>query len=183
MSRLPTVREFMDRHVQTISPESDIMGAVDFLLEKRVTGALVANSKDELVGILTEYDCLRLLTHGDERCEAPKGKVKDFMTSKVQTIPPTMDIYYCAGLFMNVSSRSRSTIPADRRSPGPVAHHCSLSARDTCLNAYSERRASPFVAVVALPRIRTGRFSRVKIAPVHLTCASNRASTSLAMPM
>ena len=105
MSRLPTVREFMDRHVQTISPDSDIMEAVDFLLEKRVTGALVANSKGELVGILTEYDCLRLLTHGDKRHEAPEGKVKDFMTSDVQTIPPTMDIYYCAGLFMNVSFR------------------------------------------------------------------------------
>lgn len=105
MSRLPTVREFMDRHVHTISPDSDIMDAVGFLLEKRVTGALVANSKGELVGILTEYDCLKLLTHGDARAEAPKGKVKDFMTSDVQTIPPTMDIYYCAGLFMNVSFR------------------------------------------------------------------------------
>lgn len=105
MSSLPTVREFMDRHVQTISPDSDIMEAADFLLEKRITGALVANSKGELVGILTEYDCLRLLTHGDEHHEAPRGKVKDFMTSGVQTIPPTMDIYYCAGLFMNVSFR------------------------------------------------------------------------------
>ena len=105
MTRLPTVREFMDHHVQTISPDSNIMDAVDFLLEKRVTGALVANSKGELVGILTEFDCLRLLTHGDQRGEAPRGKVKDYMTSDVQTIPPTMDIYYCAGLFMNVSFR------------------------------------------------------------------------------
>jgi len=105
MGRLPTVREFMDRHVQTISPDSDIMDAVAFLLEKRATGALVANSKDELVGILTEYDCLRLLTHGDKRAEAPHGKVRNYMTADVQSIPPTMDIYYCAGLFMNVSFR------------------------------------------------------------------------------
>lgn len=27
------------------------------------------------------------------------------MTADVKTIPPTMDIYYCAGLFMNVSFR------------------------------------------------------------------------------
>lgn len=101
MARLPTVREFMDRYVDTISPESDIMEAVDFLLEKRVTGALVANARGELVGILTEYDCLRLLTHQ----ESLQGKVKDFMVSDVQTIPPTMDIYYCAGLFMKVSFR------------------------------------------------------------------------------
>lgn len=105
MSRLPSVSEFMDRHVQTISPDADIMEAVDFLLEKRVTGALVANAKGELAGILTEKDCLRLLTHGDQRGEAPHGKVKDFMTTGVQSIPPTMDIYYCAGLFMNVSFR------------------------------------------------------------------------------
>lgn len=105
MSRLPTVAEFMDRYVQTISPDADITEAVDFLLEKRVTGALVADESAKLVGILTEYDCLRLLTHGDAHGEAPSGKVRDFMTSDVKTVPPSMDIYYCAGLFMNVSFR------------------------------------------------------------------------------
>lgn len=114
MSRLPTVSEFMDRHVQTLSPDGDIIDAVDFLLEKRVTGAPVANSKGELVGILTEYDCLRLLTHGDAHAEAPRGKVQDFMTADVQTIPPTMDIYYCAGLFMNVSFRRFPVVEAGR---------------------------------------------------------------------
>jgi CBS domain-containing protein len=105
MSRLPTVREFMDRHVQTMSPDMAIMDAVDFLLEKRVTGAPVTDAKGKLVGMLTEFDCLRLLTHGDKGGHAPHGKVKDYMSADVQSIPPTMDIYYCAGLFMNVSFR------------------------------------------------------------------------------
>lgn len=115
MSRLPTVREFMDHYVDTISPETDIMEAVDFLLEKRVTGALVTNSKGELVGILTEYDCLRLLTHGDAaHHEAPRGKVKDYMTSNVKTIPPTMDVYYCAGLFTDVPFRRFAVVENGR---------------------------------------------------------------------
>jgi len=100
----------MDRYVDTISPESDIIEAVDFLLEKRVTGALVANAKGELVGILTEYDCLRLLTHQ----ESPAGKVKDFMVSDVQTIPPSMDIYFCAGLFMKVPFRRFAVVEKGR---------------------------------------------------------------------
>jgi CBS domain-containing protein len=112
--RLPVVREFMDRYVETISPETDIMEAVDFLLEKRVTGAPVANGKGELVGMLTEFDCLKLLTLGDERHDAPRGKVIDFMTAKVQSIPPTMDIYYCAGLFMNVSFRRFPVVEGGR---------------------------------------------------------------------
>jgi len=103
--RLPTVREFMDKYVETLSPETEIMGAVNFLLEKRVTGVLVTNSEGELVGILTEFDCLKLLTLGGPDHKAPKGTVKNFMTSEVQTIPPTMDIYYAAGLFMSAHFR------------------------------------------------------------------------------
>ena len=127
MGRLPTVREYMDRHVQTISPEMDIMDAVDYLLEKRVTGAIVANAQGDLVGILTEFDCLRLLTHGDARGEAPRGKVKDFMTAKVQTIPPTMDIYYCAGLFANVAFR-RFPVVEDGRLVGAITRFDLLRA-------------------------------------------------------
>jgi CBS domain-containing protein len=127
MSRLPTVREFMDRHVQTISPDLDIMNAVDFLLEKRVTGAIVADGKGKLAGILTEFDCLRLLTHGDARGEAPRGKVRDFMTAQVQTIPPTMDIYYCAGLFMDVSFR-RFPVVEDGKLVGAITRFDLLRA-------------------------------------------------------
>ncbi len=112
--RLPTVREFMDKYVETLSPETDIMEAVDFLLEKRVTGALVTDGKGELVGILTEFDCLKLLTLGGPDHEVPKGTVKNFMTSEVRTIPPTMDIYYAAGLFMSEKFRRFAVVEGGR---------------------------------------------------------------------
>jgi CBS domain-containing protein len=127
-SQLPTVREFMDRYVDTVAPETDIMEAVDFLLEKRVSGALVADSKGKLVGMLTEFDCLKLLTSGDaERHETPRGKVKDFMTADVQTIPPTMDIYYCAGLFADVAFR-RFPVVEDGRIVGAITRFDLLRA-------------------------------------------------------
>lgn len=142
--RLPTVREFMDRYVETVSPEMDIMEAVDFLLEKRVTGALVADSEGKLVGILTELDCLKLLTLGDAHHEAPRGKVKDFMMSDVQTIPPTMDIYYCAGLFMNVSFR-RFPVVEDGRIVGAITRFDLLRA--------VRRSLAPFPVDASLPDV------------------------------
>ncbi len=114
IQHLPTVREFMDKYVDTLAPETDIWDAVDFLLEKRVTGALVADSKGKLVGILTESDCLKLLTLGGPDHDAPKGKVKDFMTSAVESIPPTMDIYYAAGLFLNKNLRRLPVVEGGR---------------------------------------------------------------------
>lgn len=127
IQRLPTVREFMDKYVDTLSPETDIWDAVDFLLEKRVTGALVADGKGKLVGILTESDCLKLLTLGGPDHDAPKGKVKDFMTSAVESIPPTMDIYYVAGLFLSKNFR-RLPVVEDGRIVGAVTQFDILRA-------------------------------------------------------
>ena len=139
--RLPTVREFMDKYVDTLSPETDIMDAVDFLLEKRVTGALVAKGKAELVGILTESDCLKLLTLGGADHDAPKGKVKDFMTSAVETIPPTMDIYYVAGLFM-IKNFRRFPVVEDGRIVGAITQFDVLRAVQRGLTGISANRPS-----------------------------------------
>lgn len=140
MQHLPTVREFMDKYVDTLSPDTDIWDAVDFLLEKRVTGALVADAKGKLVGILTESDCLKLLTLGGPDHDAPKGKVRDFMTAAVLTIPPTMDIYYAAGLFLTKNFR-RLPVVEDGRIVGAITQFDILRAVQRGLAGMTRRPA------------------------------------------
>ena len=104
MLNLPKVSDYMDTVVQTLRPETQILDAVDFLLEKHVTGAPVVDGQNNVVGILTEKDCLNLLAAGSD-ADLPQGSVADFMTTEVHTIPPSMNVYFCAGLFMNTSIR------------------------------------------------------------------------------
>jgi CBS domain-containing protein len=101
---LPIVHDYMDTVVQTLKPETQILDAVDFLLAKHVTGAPVVDGQNRVVGILTEKDCLNLLAAGSDS-DVPQGSVADFMTNEVQTIPPGMNVYFCAGLFMNTTVR------------------------------------------------------------------------------
>jgi CBS domain-containing protein len=89
----------MDRNVATLSPETKIMDAIGFLLKKYVTGAPVVDKSGLLVGILTEKDCLRLAAAGVDG-DLPRGTVADFMTPNPETIPPNMDVYFVAGLFL-----------------------------------------------------------------------------------
>lgn len=99
MENLPKVSECMDQVVPTLSPDTPIMKAVSFLLQHRVTGAPVVDYKGKLLGIITETDLLRLITKGVASNPPTKAKVSDFMTSKVVTVPSTVDVYYVAGLF------------------------------------------------------------------------------------
>ncbi len=99
MAQLPTVRMFMDQWVHTLTPDTDIHSAVALLLSRHVTGAPVINEAKEVVGILTEKDCLRLVAKGHNSDEL-QGLVADYMTTKVTTVPPEMDIYFAAGVFL-----------------------------------------------------------------------------------
>jgi CBS domain-containing protein len=104
MVRLPLVRDHMDRHVATLRPDTDILDAIGFLLEKRVTGAPVVDKSGLLVGILTEKDCLRLVSVGVEG-NLPRGSVAEFMSPNPETIPPDMDVYFAAGIFLKRTFR------------------------------------------------------------------------------
>ena len=56
MAGLPVVRDYMDKVVPTLSPETDILEGVDFLLRNHVTGAPVVDPDGHVIGILTEKD-------------------------------------------------------------------------------------------------------------------------------
>ncbi|MBL8921163.1 MAG: CBS domain-containing protein [Myxococcaceae bacterium] len=101
---MPVVRDFMDTQVHTVSPDLPILDAVDFLLEKHVTGAPVVDGEGRLIGMLTEKDCLRLLSSGVNG-DVPKGFVRDFMTTRTDSVTPDMNIYFVAGLFLGANYR------------------------------------------------------------------------------
>lgn len=104
MAALPIVRDYMDKVVPTVSPDTDILEAVDFLLERHVTGAPVVDANGAVVGMLTEKDCLRLLSTGME-ADVPRGTVRDFMTKEVSSATSDMNIYFVAGMFLKANYR------------------------------------------------------------------------------
>src|ERR1043165_9882898 len=101
---LPVVRDYMDKTVPTLTPEIGILEAVDFLLNDHVTGAPVLDPQGNVIGILTEKDCLRLLSTGME-ADKPRGTVKDYMTTEVASVPSHMNVYFLAGMFLKANYR------------------------------------------------------------------------------
>jgi CBS domain-containing protein len=101
---LPTVRAAMDKKVPVLRPEIDLLEATGFLLRHHVTGAPVVDDQGHLVGMLTEKDCLKLITTGADH-DLPSGTVKEYMSTDVTSISPDTDLYFVAGLFLKSDFR------------------------------------------------------------------------------
>ena len=94
------IENYMDKTFETLKAEMDVYKAIQIMVDKGLTGAVVVDEDNRVVGILSEKDCLKLMTKGSYH-EMPEGKVKDFMTKEVFCVPPYTDVFKTADLLLN----------------------------------------------------------------------------------
>ena len=105
MPTLPSIRQFMDTTVHTLHPNTELLVAIQSLLDHHVTGAPVVSDDGELLGILTELDCLKLLAMGSDDGDSASGTVAEYMTKDVYSVPSKVNIYFAAGVFLGNTFR------------------------------------------------------------------------------
>ena len=120
MGQYPLVREFMDRSFVRLRPEMDVYDAIEVLLNKRLTGAAVVDEEDNVVGILSERDCLRTMLQGAYN-SLPSGQVADYMTREVRSIDPNTDIFAVADFFSRNVYRRLLIVESGFQQPAPLA--------------------------------------------------------------
>lgn len=108
------VRDYMTTQLVTFHPETELFAAINKLLEYRISGAPVVNERGELLGIVSEVDCLRAILTLTYHEEEVGGKVADCMTAKVETINDDANIVEVAKLFIDKGLRRLPVLRAGR---------------------------------------------------------------------
>jgi len=98
------VKDYMARTLVTFKPDTDVLDAVHVLVTKRIAGAPVVDDSGNLIGMLSELDCMKVALnagyHGNWG-----GPVRDFMSDGVRTVDADMSIIDLAQEF--ITSRYR----------------------------------------------------------------------------
>ncbi|MEE2963898.1 MAG: CBS domain-containing protein [Acidobacteriota bacterium] len=122
-----TAADIMARSEATLSPEAGVYDAMARLLKSRLTGAPVVNEGGQLLGMLTERDCLKALV-GGALDGLLGGKVADYMTAPAESIRPTASLSDTAYIFLTRSFRKLPVVDTDRRVIGQVSRRDMLVA-------------------------------------------------------
>ena len=80
-----TIKDVMATNLITFSPETLIGSAIQSFLENKISGAPVVDEKGNLVGMLSEKDCLWTLLESSYYNNL-SGYVKDYMSTELTTI-------------------------------------------------------------------------------------------------
>ena len=126
MDKKPIVKKYMTTRLITLSEDLDVYFAISLLLKNKISGAPVINKKNELVGILSEKDCLRVFANGSFH-NMPGGLVNNFMTKAVATVYPEMDLFMVADIFLKHNYR-RMPVVSGKNLVGQISRRDVLCA-------------------------------------------------------
>ncbi|MBT6578735.1 MAG: CBS domain-containing protein, partial [Cellvibrionales bacterium] len=105
------VRDFMANHYTTVSPEQSLATAVRTLLEYHQSAAPVVNAQQELVGLLSEADCMRT-TLLEGYFNEGVALVKDQMTAATETVSPDEELSSVSEMFLKNCRRMMPVVEA-----------------------------------------------------------------------
>jgi len=100
--KAPSVKEYMTRDLITFTADQEINEVIKSLLANKISGAPVLNAKREVVGLIDDKDCLKMLFAG-AYYNHPVGKetVADYMSNVMKSISVHEDILEVANIFLH----------------------------------------------------------------------------------
>jgi CBS domain-containing protein len=112
---VPTAREVMVKKLVTLHPEMPVAEAIGLLLKHKISGAPVVDPDGCLLGLLSEFDCLRSLTSSEYNLDTHDDlvTVADLMTEPSHTITAEMDLFAIAHEFVTLRVRRLPVVDGD----------------------------------------------------------------------
>ena len=122
------VRDYMTTKLITFKPDQSVEHVIDTLIKHRISGGPVVNEKNELIGIISEGDCIKQI-HDSRYYNQPMNKntVVNHMHKEVETIDADMNIFDACTQFLK-SKRRRFPILEKGKLIGQISQKDILKA-------------------------------------------------------
>ena len=100
------VSDYMTRKLITFKSNERMENVIDTLIKYRISGAPVVNHKNEIIGIISEGDCIKQISESRYyNLPMENHVVEKHMVKNVETIDGNMNIFDAANKFLESKHR------------------------------------------------------------------------------
>ena len=122
------VKDYMTTNLITFQPDQSVEDVIDSLIKNRISGGPVVNNNNELIGIISEGDCIKQISESRYyNMPLNNNSVEKHMITNVETIDGNMNIFDAASKFLE-SKRRRFPIVEHGKLIGQISQKDILKA-------------------------------------------------------
>lgn len=100
------VSDYMSRKLITFSPDQSVLEVMNNLIKYKISGGPVVNENNELLGIISEGDCMKQISESRYyNMPMDNMKVSNHMVTNVDTIDGNMNVFDAANKFLESKHR------------------------------------------------------------------------------
>lgn len=122
------VKDYMSTNLITFKPEQPVDEVIQALIKNKISGGPVVNDNNELVGVISEGDCLKQISESRYyNMPMEKDHVEKRMVTNVETIDGNMNVFDAANKFLE-SKRRRFPIVENGKLIGQISQKDILKA-------------------------------------------------------
>jgi len=122
------VSDYMTRNLITFKSDQRIEEVVNAIIKYRISGGPVVNDKNELIGLISETDCIKQVSESRYyNMPMDNETVEKYMVKNVDTIDGNMNIFDAATKFLE-SKRRRFPIVENGKLVGQISQKDVLKA-------------------------------------------------------
>jgi len=126
MKKPMSVKNYMACDLVTFTPDTNVLSAIRTLIKNNISGAPVVDETGWIVGILSEYDCLKPNLEASYHNDVGT-LVKNSMSTKVTTIDVNASLTQAAELFIKHGVR-RLPVVENKKLIGQISRRDILQA-------------------------------------------------------
>ncbi len=122
------VSDYMTRKLVTFKADQPIEEVINAIIKHRISGGPVVNEKHELIGVISEGDCIKEISESRyHNMPMNNHTVENYMVKNVETIDGNMNIFDAANKFLE-SKRRRFPIIENGKLVGQISQKDILKA-------------------------------------------------------
>ncbi|GAA5222259.1 CBS domain-containing protein [Membranihabitans marinus] len=125
----PIVKQFMTTDLITFEPDTPILTVAQTLLKNRITGAPVLDKNKDVVGLIDDKDCLRVVIETMYHNHPVLDKTAaHYMSNVMKTVNQETDINEAANIFLTTPYKRLLVTDNDGKLVGQISRRDILKA-------------------------------------------------------
>ncbi len=113
MLKSVSATDYMTEKPVTVKPDTNIFDVIHELLVHKVSGVTVVDDNNNVMGVISEFDCLKAILDASYYGEA-NGNAEDFMVTNVDSVPQDLDILEVAKRMLETKRRRIPIMNGDK---------------------------------------------------------------------